>query len=118
MNDREFTAGGSTRQSRNRYDLLTVVMHEFGHTLGMDDLSDTHNDLMDEHLQPGMRRLPNSQVLATPATQQGEPTIALIGAFGNPGRPVPLQQAPPISPTVSWDTYNPAKRFNAKRRGR
>jgi|GEM_PF-6918000 len=43
-----------------RMDLLTVVMHEFGHVLGYDDIaSGAHaNDLMGTWLQPGVRRFP------------------------------------------------------------
>jgi hypothetical protein len=43
-----------------RMDLLTVVMHEFGHVLGYDDIATgPHaNDLMGTWLQPGVRRFP------------------------------------------------------------
>src|SRR5262249_42471619 len=43
-----------------RMDLLTVVMHELGHTFGLEDLPaarDAH-DLMATNLVPGERRLP------------------------------------------------------------
>ncbi|QDV49759.1 golvesin C-terminal-like domain-containing protein [Gimesia fumaroli] len=43
-----------------RMDLLTVVMHELGHTLGYDDLdaAEAGNDLMSESLNDSQRRLP------------------------------------------------------------
>jgi hypothetical protein len=43
-----------------RMDLLTVVMHELGHTLGYDDLdaAEAVNDLMSESLNDSQRRLP------------------------------------------------------------
>ena len=49
----------------NRMDLLTVVMHELGHKLGLDDIhSQLHPDaLMNETLSIGTRRLPTSEEL-------------------------------------------------------
>jgi hypothetical protein len=53
-----------------RMDLLTVVMHELGHVLGLGDLNaDAHGDgLMDTALTPGTRRLP-----AAPAPETAAP---------------------------------------------
>ncbi len=49
----------------NRMDLLTVVMHELGHKLGLGDIhSQLHPDaLMNETLSAGTRRLPTSEDL-------------------------------------------------------
>jgi hypothetical protein len=46
----------------SRMDLLTVVMHELGHVIGLRDVDpgDNHGDLMDETLAPGVRRLPSA----------------------------------------------------------
>jgi Matrixin len=38
-------------------DLLTVVLHEMGHVLGLDDL-DAEGELMGGVLQPGTQHLP------------------------------------------------------------
>ena len=50
-----------------RVDLLTVVEHELGHTLGLGDIvgNDPTNDLMDATLAPGVRRLPSAHDLAS-----------------------------------------------------
>jgi hypothetical protein len=47
-------------------DLLTVVMHELGHTLGLSDLDPRTDstDLMAEALATGVRRLPSAQDVA------------------------------------------------------
>ena len=47
-------------------DLLTVVMHELGHVLGLPDDSDLTSaaDLMDETLATGTRRLPSAADVA------------------------------------------------------
>ena len=45
-----------------RVDLLTVVAHELGHVLGLDDL-DAGEELMAGALSPGVRRLPTDSIL-------------------------------------------------------
>ncbi|GLS32473.1 hypothetical protein GCM10007937_41830 [Mesorhizobium albiziae] len=58
-----------TQAPAGQYDLLTVVMHEFGHLLGYDDTYavDQSSTLMSGWLTTGERRLPN--VVYTPQDQ-------------------------------------------------
>ena len=60
-------------------DLLTAVMHEMGHVLGLPDLSATASsiDLMDIDLVSGERRLPDT---ADVAQAQGTQTASTAGA--------------------------------------
>ncbi len=60
---------------KNRYDLLTVVMHEMVHVLGVDDVNPSldPNDLMTQTLSTGIRRMPTAAdisgtVTANPTT--------------------------------------------------
>ena len=46
-------------QAVDRVDLLTVLDHELGHVLGLDDLEPSDNTLMSSQLAPGVRRLPS-----------------------------------------------------------
>jgi hypothetical protein len=66
-------------------DLLTVVMHELGHTLGLNDLdpSRSPNDLMAETLATGARRLPNAHDVA-----MVEATQAMVAHAAGPVAPI------------------------------
>ncbi len=76
--------------SLGKEDLLTVVMHELGHVLGLNDLNPAAfpDDLMAETLATGVRRMPSAQdvamVLAAQsvgeraATPSGTPDAALV----------------------------------------
>jgi hypothetical protein len=56
-----------------RMDLLTVVMHELGHVLGLEDLEDEGHahELMAEVLDAGTRRLPGEATPTVDATDHG-----------------------------------------------
>ena len=56
------TANGLATTPVGHEDLLTVVMHELGHTLGLNDLDPARSptDLMAETLATGVRRLPSA----------------------------------------------------------
>jgi hypothetical protein len=63
--DEEFASSSLAGQSRatapaavNHMDLLTVVEHELGHVLGLDDLGATTHDLMGGSLADGLRLAP------------------------------------------------------------
>ena len=51
-------------------DLLTVVLHEMGHELGLHDIDATLGTLMSNTLTPATRRLPDTQPVATSAADQ------------------------------------------------
>jgi RHS repeat-associated protein len=105
-----------TSPAAGHEDLLTVVMHELGHSLGLDDLvpSQTASDLMTETLATGVRRLPSVQDVAAltpwvltsqavavnaspsvnpsfPTARQGRPAPALIASLAPPSNsPLPV----------------------------
>jgi hypothetical protein len=115
MQDEEF-AGMATGQMRRaidaspaygKMDLLTVVMHELGHVLGLGDLDNAGHpdDLMDVALAPGIRRLPGGVVPSTgeansevPLLPAGTPTVGPVGlANALPAMSVPRSPAANIA---------------------
>ena len=83
----------STATPVGHEDLLTVVMHELGHALGLGDLDPARSpaDLMTETLATGVRRLPSARDVATviqsqtfgPMTaRQASPVHAMPGTEG------------------------------------
>jgi len=75
-------------EAEGRMDLLTVLLHEYGHAAGLDHSADSH-DLMASTLLPGVRRLPSATEL-----------IALRGLLtGTDSAPVPYDpDTPPGAP--------------------
>jgi uncharacterized repeat protein (TIGR01451 family) len=80
-NDSEFLLPGNQGE-QGHVDLLTVVMHEMGHTLGLSDLYNpgASQDLMYEFLGTGQRRTPSP---ADVAEVQG-PQTPLVGTTPAP----------------------------------
>ncbi len=70
----------ATRIPAGQEDLLTVVMHELGHTLGLGDLNSVRfsNDLMAENLSAGVRRLPSARDVANVIGIQPAATRILV----------------------------------------
>ncbi|MBU0500349.1 MAG: cadherin-like domain-containing protein [Gammaproteobacteria bacterium] len=82
-------------EAEGRMDLLSVLLHEYGHVLGLDHNANGH-DFMATTLAPGVRRLPSAEELAqlnalsvavtdpadpTPETPPGLPLGASLGAL-------------------------------------
>ncbi|MBU0621288.1 MAG: matrixin family metalloprotease [Gammaproteobacteria bacterium] len=81
-----------------KMDMLSVLLHEYGHALGIDHSADSH-DYMATTLTAGVRRLPSAeemalmqqllgQVKATFAESTPTPTLPLQGGGGFPTLPL------------------------------
>jgi hypothetical protein len=91
-----------------RMDLLTVVAHEMGHLLGLPDVPEAQapDDLMDQTLEPGVRRLPSrADALAThPALVASGPggtieeTASPLFQGATASTPVVSRASTPLSP--------------------
>jgi hypothetical protein len=81
-----------------KMDLLSVVSHELGHVLGLDDGHDSR-DVMGETLAPGQRRLPaaddlHSEMFQPPAANfalavAAHPAVTAAASNGTQAAPVP-----------------------------
>ncbi|MCX7147911.1 MAG: Ig-like domain-containing protein [Rhodocyclales bacterium] len=58
-------------EAAGKMDMLSVLLHEYGHALGINHSSDP-NDFMGTTLTPGVRRLPSAEELALMAQLAGE----------------------------------------------
>jgi hypothetical protein len=84
FDDSEFGLAAVDSPAAGRMDLLTVVMHELGHVLGLD--SSYHGDptnLMAAYLGTGDRRLPGAaDVAALPTSVEAESENLVVAGFG------------------------------------
>src|SRR5205823_3921055 len=91
-------------------DLLTVLMHELGHVIGLDDLptADTAHDLMTETLNTGTRRGPTAfapqsstaSFDAAPVLMVGSTTAAIAAPAADPSILL-SDRGPATSPAAS-----------------
>lgn len=87
----------------NKMDLLSVLLHEYGHVLGIEHSADG-GDFMAATLQPGVRRLPSSEELALMAQLVGEikPALGLSNGAAQGNTPdTPLNPSLPVGTTLS-----------------
>jgi hypothetical protein len=88
---------GST--ANGRFDLLTVVAHELGHVVGLPDILDEGNhpgDLMDQTLNPGVRRLTAAELPMSAAADarplaSGGPGGSELSAAAAPSRSLAVE---------------------------
>jgi hypothetical protein len=79
-----------------KMDMLSVLLHEYGHALGLDH-SANPNDFMAPNLQPGERRLPSSAELA-----QLSQLATQLASTNNPAAPDnPTSPALPVGTALS-----------------
>lgn len=102
----EFSATSTANQWRAataspafaRYDLLTVLTHELGHALGLDDIpvSVTPQTLMTGAIAAGTRRLPSARDLPAPETPvtpaPATPSAPIVAISPAPVQPIAIPQ--------------------------
>lgn len=82
-------------EAEGKMDMLTVLLHEYGHALGLDHSADSHN-LMASTLLPGVRHLPSASELnlmaglLDVAKETGSASPIPYDPFSPPGTPLPM----------------------------
>lgn len=79
-NPNEWVARADTAAA-SKMDMLSVLLHEYGHALGIAHSSDAH-DYMATTLTPGMRRLPSSSDMQLMAQLAAEAREAIMAGQG------------------------------------
>ncbi|MEF8731696.1 MAG: Ig-like domain-containing protein [Candidatus Accumulibacter meliphilus] len=81
-------------EAEGRMDMLTVLLHEYGHAVGLDHTADSH-DLMASTLLPSVRRLPSStELIALRGLLAGTDSAPLpYDPSTPPGAPLPLSRS-------------------------
>jgi hypothetical protein len=79
-NPNEWVAKAGTA-AEGKMDMLSVLLHEYGHALGIDHSHDAH-DYMGTTLTPGMRRLPSSDEMQLMAQLAAEAREAILAGNG------------------------------------
>ncbi|MDP1705925.1 MAG: Ig-like domain-containing protein [Sulfurimicrobium sp.] len=101
-NPKQWIAKAGT-EAASKMDLLSVLLHEYGHVLGIEHSTDS-GDFMATTLQPGVRRLPSSDELALMAQLVGEikPALSLSNGAAQGNTPdTPLNPGLPVGTTLS-----------------
>jgi hypothetical protein len=92
-------------------DLLSVLLHEYGHVLGIEHSADQH-DAMAATLQPGVRRLPNLEAWIALLNQQNGILSAQTAQKTSP----PLVAGEPVIVTTGMSAYLAQKQKTATTR--
>ena len=82
-----------------KMDLLSVVAHEMGHVLGLEDGHDTQ-DVMGETLAPGVRRLPVASDLPAQLSSPSAVPVAVAVTVTLPAVSTPASNANPAAPLL------------------
>lgn len=80
-------------EAEGKMDLLTVLLHEYGHAMGLEHTVDAH-DLMATTLLPGVRRLPSASEWEAlrGLFYSGDGTPVPHDPFSPPGAPLPVSR--------------------------